>query len=121
MNSSESTKIIKTTLPEPWFSLVCANKKTIYGTLHKSKFKNLIKNDIIEFTNKDLGFIRTIKVKVKNIKYYDSFDNMLNIEDGDKSLPYVNGNTNKLKIYNKIYNIKEQNEYGVIAISIKLI
>lgn len=121
MNSLESTKTVKTTLPEPWFSLVCANKKTIYGTLCKSKFKNLIKNDIIEFVNKDFGFIRTITVKVKNINYYDSFSNMLKFEDGDKSLPFVNGNTNKLKIYNKIYNIKEQNEYGVIAISIKLI
>lgn len=121
MNSLESTKIIKTNLPEPWFSLVCANKKTIYGTLYKSKFKNVIKNDIIEFINKDLGFIRSITVRVKNINYYNSFSNMLEVEDGDKSLPYVNGNTNKLKVYNKIYNIKDQNEYGVIAISIKLI
>ena len=121
MNSLESTKIIKTILPEPWFSLVCANKKTIYGTLYKSKFKNLIKNNIIEFINKDLGFIRSIIVRVQNINYYDSFSNMLKFEDGDKSLPYVNGNTNKLKVYNKIYNIKDQNEYGVIAISIKLI
>jgi ASC-1-like (ASCH) protein len=121
MSLSESGKTIKTILPEPWFSLVCANKKTIYGTLCKSKFKNLNKNDIIEFTNKDLGFIRSIRVKVKNINYYDSFNNMLKSEDGDKSLPYVNGNINKLKIYNKTYNIKDQNEYGVIAVSIILI
>jgi ASC-1-like (ASCH) protein len=75
MNSLESTKIVKITLPEPWFSLVCANKKTIYGTLCKSKFKNLIKNDIIEFVNKDFGFIRTITVKVKKKNTFVFFSN----------------------------------------------
>lgn len=98
MNSLEGgAKIVKTTLPEPWFSLVLAKKKRIYGTLCKSNFKNLIKNDIIEFVNKDLGYIRYVKVnKVHN---YDNFSDMLKVEDGDKSLPYVNGVSNKLKLY----------------------
>ena len=120
MNLLETVKTVKVTLPEPWFSLVCANKKTIYGTLNKLKFKNVIKNDRIEFVNKDLGFRRSINVKITNINYYDSFNDMLQYEDGDKSLPYVPGNTNKLKLYNKIYDINEQIEYGVIAVSIKL-
>ena len=85
--------------------------------MFKNSFKKIKPNDIIIFRNNK----RILKTKVEKINKYDSFYSMLISEDISKVTPLAKNIEESLRIYNSIYNINDEDNYGVIAIHLNLI
>ena len=105
----------KKNLSEPWFSLIKFKIKTIEGRLNKGEFKNMNINDFILFTNNELGFERKFIIEIKNITYYDNFQEYLEKETLEKCLPGLDNIEDGLKIYYRFYTKNDESEYKIKA------
>ena len=76
-------------------------------------------NDIIEFTNDELGFTRKFKVMIKKINNYNNFKEYLENETLKKTLPGMDTIDEGLKLYYKYYTSEDENKYKIIAIKFK--
>lgn len=101
----------------PWFDYIKLGKKTIEGRLNKGIFSQIKKDDIIKFVNND----DYVKVRVKNINYYDSFLQYLTLEGLKRTLPDVYTIEEGINIYYKYYTKEQEKEYRILAIYIELV
>lgn len=108
-------------LSEPWFSLIKLQLKTVEGRLNKGDFSQMKKGDYIIFTNNDFGKDRLIKIKITSIKKYLSFEQYIKKEKLSKCLPSIDTIEEGVEIYHKYYSVKDEEEYGIIAIRFKLV
>ena len=106
-NNNEYTVTIK----QPWFDLIKSGKKTIEGRLNSGLFARLQKNDIIIWLHQNMK----LKVKIIDIRRYDSFYSMLKKEDLDRVLPNTTNIDDGVKLYRQYYS-EEKEKNGVLAI-----
>lgn len=114
-------KIITKNVSEPWFSLIKLGIKSVEGRLNKGDFKDLRINDIIIWTNNDLGFYQEFKTKIIGKKNYDTFENYLLNEGLDKCLPGIKNIEDGLKVYFKYYTKQQEKEFGILALELQKI
>jgi ASC-1-like (ASCH) protein len=93
--------------------------KVFEGRINKGSIKNLTINQII--------FIRckteVITVKIKNIRLFSNFKDLLCFNDNSlmNTLPYVNSLEEGILLYHSIYKIENIIQYGTVSIELELI
>ena len=100
-----------------WFDHIKTGDKTIEGRLNKGKFKTFKKDEIIYFKNDQ----NKIKIKIINIIEYKDFKTYLEQEGLKRTLPGIDSIKNGVKVYRSFYPKEMEDEFGVLAIEIKLI
>lgn len=103
-----------------YFDCINNGTKKIEIRLNDEKRKNIKIGDEIVFEDLD-NQERKVKVKVTNLYYEDTFDDLLN--KFDVSI-FGDSNTTKeelLDTLNKIYSKEEQEKYGIVGIGIEKI
>jgi ASC-1-like (ASCH) protein len=108
-------------LSEPWFTLIKIGSKKIEGRINKGEYGDMKKNDTIEFTNNDLGFNRTFKVKIISTHKYDTFLEYLNEESLKKCLPGIDTIQEGVDTYYKYYKKEDEKKYKITALRIQVI
>jgi ASC-1-like (ASCH) protein len=106
-NNNEYTVTIK----QPWFDLIKSGKKTIEGRLNSGLFARLKINDVIIWLHQNMR----LKVKIIDIRKYDSFHSMLKKEGLDRVLPNTTNIDDGVKLYRQYYS-EEKERNGVLAI-----
>jgi ASC-1-like (ASCH) protein len=100
----------------PWFDYIKEGKKKIEGRINKGLFKILKKDDIVKIVNNK----ESVKVIIKKIVHYDSFEDYLSTEGLSKTLPGIKSITDGIAIYRQFYTEQQEKE-GILAIHFKLI
>lgn len=113
-------KTIKKNVSEPWFSLIKLGLKTVEGRLNKGDFQNLRRNDIIIWTNDELGFIREFRVRITSIREFNNFKSYLETEGLNRCLPGIDNIDEGLKIYYRYFTKNQENEFGILVIRMKI-
>ena len=103
-------------LSEPWFSLIKLKLKTVEGRLNKGDFSKMLVGDTIIFYNNDFDY-RQIKVKITKINNYKTFKTYLQRESLSKTLPGFTNMNNGLNVYFKYFTKKQENEFGIKALT----
>jgi len=111
---------------EPWFSLIKTGTKKVEGRPNKGMFAKFKKGDIVNWTNDITGTVRNCLTKITNVRYYNTFYDMINTEKLENVLPATGVGINTVadgvnKVYRQWYSAKIEKEYGVIAIEVKVI
>jgi ASC-1-like (ASCH) protein len=110
---------------EPWFSLMQNNIKTVEGRPNKGIFSKLKVDDVVTFMkfDKKTKEKKHFKVKVTQIKRYNTFKEMLEFEHIENVLPDPNIKTieDGVNVYRQWYSSEIEKQYGIIAIHIKKI
>ncbi len=104
------------TVSEPWFSFIKMGTKKVEGRLNKGVFGDMKKGDTLEFVNYDFGFPRKITTKITSTKTYPTFRDYLTGEGIDITLPTVENIEDGVKVYQKFYKPKNEEEFGVVAL-----
>lgn len=87
--------------------------KTIEGRLLRNRFKQLKKNQIITFSNKNIS--KKIICKIDKIDIFDNFKLMCQNVNLKKLTPHLSSITETLHLYQNIYK-RNWNQYKVISI-----
>ncbi|MFA5827922.1 MAG: single-stranded-DNA-specific exonuclease RecJ [Candidatus Shapirobacteria bacterium] len=112
-------KIYHSHRTEPYFSFLNNGQKTIEGRLKKEKYARIKPGDhIVVSNNEETDHLEVIVLKVTN---YLSFREMLSKEPLKEILPNVDSIAKGIKIYQKFYTPKQEKEFGVVAIEVRLI
>jgi len=88
---------------EPWFTLLKLGIKTSEARLNKHEFIDMDIGDHITFTNKDLGFERSIRLKIEYISLYNNFTEYFEKNTLANCLPGIETIEEGLKVYKKYY------------------
>ncbi|WP_457753345.1 ASCH domain-containing protein [Thermococcus sp.] len=99
-------------LQEEYLKLIAEGKKKIEGRLYDEKRRQIKPGDIIIFEGK-------LKVKVKDIRVYPSFREMLKKEGLENVLPGIKSIEEGVRIYRQFYTEEEEKKWGVAAIEIE--
>jgi len=102
---------------EPYFTFVKNGKKTIEGRLKKENY-DLVKagDQIIIWNERET---ESLKVRVKRVCAYKSFEQMLENEELKKVLPEVKTINEGLAVYRKFYTEEQERKFGVLAIEVE--
>ncbi len=103
-----------------YFDCINNGTKKIEIRLNDEKRKNIKIGDEIVFEDLD-NQERKVKVKVTNLYYEHTFDDLLNKFDASI---FGDSNTTKeelINTLNKIYSTEEQEKYGIVGIGIEKI
>lgn len=111
----------KIELPEPWFTLIALELKTVEGMLNTEKNNKIKQGDVIEWYNKDFKIERRILTEVVGKKQYKSFTEYLLEEGLVNALPGIETFKEGLSIYQSYYNKNKENKYGVVSYNFELI
>ena len=103
------------TIKQPWFNLIKSGKKTIEGRVNAGLFARLEKNNVIQWLHQNMK----CKVKIIDIRKYDSFRTMLEKEGLDKILPNIDNIDDGVKLFRKYYS-EEKERNGVVAIEMEI-
>ena len=111
---------------EPWFSLIKNQIKTVEGRPNKGFFTKIKKGDVIIWMNEMTGKLRTCKTLITDIRYYDTFYQMIETEKIINVLPAPGAGIKTVKdgvdkVYRQWYNETVEKECGVVAIVMKII
>lgn len=104
----------KSNLKKEHFDNIKFGKKTSEGRLNVGKWKQMKVGHYIEFENNG----EKIMNKIKDIKKYNSFKEMLEGETIEKTLPGRTIENGLNDIYYKYYKPEDEKKYGVIAIQL---
>ena len=104
-------------LNEKPFSEIEKGTKKIELRLYDEKRSKIQLNDYIIF-HKITDESQTIKVKVKGLLRYNTFEELFNDIDYNLS-GSANSLSEKLKSIHKIYSEEKEKQYGILAISIE--
>jgi len=99
-------------LQEEYLKLIKEGKKKIEGRLYDEKRRQIKPGDIINFEGR-------LKVKVKALRVYSSFREMLEKEGLERVLPNVKSIDEGVQVYRKFYSEEEEKKYGVVAIEVE--
>ena len=102
--------------------------KTIEGRLNRGKYANYKPLDLICFQssahNKETSLTKnadSVKVKILKIENFKSFEEMLKKVGYKKAIPRAKTFKEALSVYRGFYSLKEEKQFGVLAIYIDLI
>ena len=107
-------------LSEPWFSLISLGLKTVEGRKNKGRFKEMKLGDIVEWTNNDFA-PRSILTEITGKTEYNTFKEYLETEGLEKCLPGIPNLETGLSVYYKYFTKEDEKEFGVVAITMKLL
>ena len=99
-------------LQEEYLRLIKEGKKKIEGRLYDEKRRQIKPGDTIIFEGK-------LKVKVKALRLYPSFREMLSEEGLGNVLPGIKTIEEGIQIYRQFYTEEEEKKHGVVAIEIE--
>lgn len=102
-------------LSEPWFSLVKLKLKTIEGRLNKGDFSKMNIGDTITFYNDDFNH-RELKVIIKRISTYNTFEEYLRKETLKKCLPGFSRIDDGLSVYFKYFTKEQESKFKIKSI-----
>ncbi len=105
-------------LCEPWFSMMLIGRKLSEGRLNRGDFAEMNEGDVIIFENEDFGYKREIKMCIKMVKHYKSFDDFIEGETLDRCLPGIYEKEEGVRVYRHFYGEEEEKTYGVISLRI---
>lgn len=105
-------------LSEPWFSMIQIGRKLSEGRLCHGDFAEMKPGDTIFFENDDFGYKRCLKVRVNWIKHYDTFEELLEKETLELSLPGIYTIEEGLKIYRQYYAKEDEEKYKIVCLRI---
>lgn len=107
-------------LSEPWFSLIALGLKTVEGRKNKGRFKEMQVGDKVRWINKDFGY-RDVMTEVTRKQEYKTFREYLETEGISKCLPSIKTIDGGLNVYFKYFTKEDEEQYGVIAIEVKVL
>ncbi|MEM1312587.1 MAG: ASCH domain-containing protein [Patescibacteria group bacterium] len=108
----------KTTLKVKYINFIKEGEKTIEGRINTGLFAKIKAGDTIEFFSKQ----EKVNCKIKLIKNYSSFKEMLESEGLDKILPNVETVEGGVNTYNSFPRYKENSKkYGVLALHLQVL
>tara|TARA_Y100000590_G_scaffold470342_2_gene663902 strand:+ start:3875 stop:4192 length:318 start_codon:yes stop_codon:yes gene_type:complete len=96
------------------FNNILNNLKFIEVRLFRGIFTEIKKNDIIMFTSRGKSIIK----KIKNIKLYNSFEELYNLENVKDITPTINSKKEFINHYENIYKNYNVKKFKVIALFI---
>ncbi|MCD6558910.1 MAG: ASCH domain-containing protein [Palaeococcus sp.] len=99
-------------LQEEYLRLIKEGKKRIEGRLYDEKRRRIKEGDIIIFEGK-------LRAKVKALRVYSSFKEMLKKEGIENVLPGVKNIEEGVQIYRQFYSEEREKKYGVVAIEVE--
>ena len=76
----------------------------------------MTKGDTIIFTNDSLGFMRTTRVFIKDIRKYKTFRTYLTTQGLSRCLPSIESIEDGLSVYYKYFSKADEQKYGVLAV-----
>ena len=97
-----------------YLKLMKEGKKKVEGRLYDEKRQKLQVGDVIVFEGK-------LRVKVKALRRYASFKEMLEKEGLENVLPNVGSIEEGIKIYRQFYDEEREKKYGVVAIEVEVL
>ncbi|AEH25540.1 ASCH domain-containing protein [Pyrococcus yayanosii] len=100
-------------LQEEYIELIRTGKKKIEGRLYDEKRRQIKPGDIISFEGGKL------KVRVKALRVYSSFREMLEKEGLENVLPGVDSIEEGVRVYRQFYDEEREKKYGVVAIEVE--
>jgi len=106
---------IQINVQEPYLSFILNGQKTIEGRLNKGKFKDLQVGDILLIEQDEKRFI------IERTTIYKSFREMLGKEGIENVVPDKNTLDEAESVYHNFYTKEQEEEFGVVAIGIKLL
>jgi len=116
----ENGKILyKSHRVESYFDFIKNEIKTIEGRIKKGLYRELKVGDEIQIFN--IEELESVRALVKDIRNYDSFEELLNNEEIKKVLPNVDSVDEGVVVYREFYTEDQEKEFGVIAIEVELI
>lgn len=107
-------------LSEPWFSLISLGLKTVEGRKNKGRFKDMRVGERIEWVNDDFKR-RTVSTEIIGKHEYKTFEEYLSAERLDRCLPGIKTIEDGLSVYYKYFTKEDEQQYGVVAIILKVI
>ena len=99
--------------PEP-FDHIKNGSKTIEVRLYRKIFEKIKVNDTITFYNNNRSLIKNIK----NMKLYNSFEDLYNSENINLITPQLKSKEDFIYHYNNIYKNIDINKFKVLALFI---
>lgn len=99
-------------LREEYLKLIKEGRKSIEGRLYDEKRRRIREGDVIIFE-------RRLRVRVKALRIYSSFKEMLEKEGLQNVLPGAGSIEEGLKVYRQFYSEEEEKKYGVVAIEVE--
>ena len=107
-------------LQRNYFDLIKSGQK-IYEIRLKDEKRRLISVGDVIFFKKEPNLAEQIKTEVKDLIYFDTFDEMLDTLPLDK-IGFCGKTKEEVKdIYHNIYPRDKEIEYGIVAIKIRLL
>ena len=103
--------IVNISISEPWYGFIVRGLKNVEGRLRKGKFAKIQHGDTLVING-------SVNYTVKGIRFYNSFENMLENECILRVLPEINDVKDGTDIYRSFYSKEDEEQYGVVAIEI---
>lgn len=107
---------------------ILSGEKTLEGRLGKPKFIKLRVGNTLsirEDTWKGSEIVRSdpdkAQVIITQLLYFESFEEMFSALDFHKALPQATSVSDALATYRRYYTPSDEAEYGVVAITFKLV
>lgn len=106
---------------------ILSGEKTIEVRLGKPKFLKIRAGDTISLSEDiwvDGNIVREVhnqgNIKVKQLLYFESFEETLGVIDFKAALPTAKSKADAIKTYRQFYSKEDEYEYGIIAIMFEL-
>lgn len=106
---------------------ILSGEKTVEGRLGKSKFLKMKVGDKLvlrEDVWRDGAVAESIPnlgtITIKQLLYFESFEEMLDAIDFHDVIPNVSTKLEALNVYRQFYSLRDETEYGVVAIMFSL-
>lgn len=103
---------------------ILAGNKTIEGRLGKPRILKIrvgdtisLREDIWENGKITRSIPNKAAVKVTQLLYFESFDEMFSLLDYHKAVPLAASRQEVLSLYRNFYSREDEEEYGVVAIT----
>lgn len=101
---------------DPWFSALQAGTKAVEGRLNRGKFSTIIPGTLLTISHATDSSAPKLFFVVGSIAHYTSFEEYLDNEGLDKTLPNITTIKDGVAIYRKFYSKEDEVAYGVLAI-----
>lgn len=103
---------------------ILAGNKTIEGRLGKPRFLKIrvgntinLREDVWNNGKITQSIPNKVTVRVTQLLYFESFDEMFSLVDYRKALPMAASRQEALSLYRNFYSREDEEEYGVVAIT----
>ncbi len=107
-------------LKKDYYNYIISGTKRIEVRLYDEKRQKIKINDIITFHLFD-DYNKSFKVKVVKLSHYKTIQDLINDNKMENLISNDITPEEFIKIFNSIYSLEEQEKYGILGISFKII